>query len=373
MRLAIIALYHSSATQDLYEAERNYRNWTELYPRSAQAWNGLSVVQRDLGHHADALVAAQRALELRPGALGVYTNLAVEQRETGDLNGSLATCERAFARGLDGDYLRNDYFTTAYALGNAELVQKQRHWAAEHPEAFFIHIEEVEIAISEGRFADAHRLIPQIDAGLRHGGMAGAADDFIRAEAINLMEAGDVVEGSRLFRTVPGDATDEISVLGMARIGDFAAALSSLSAMRTRFPQGTLWNDYRGPEVQAIIALATHQPKDAIAALERSRPLEGRTPFLRMLRADAFLADGKPALAETSYRQVVDGFLHHADVEELPLSWLGLARAYVAEGNRPAAVDAYGHFFTLWAHADPDALYLRQARQEFAALTSPAV
>jgi tetratricopeptide (TPR) repeat protein len=55
IRLAIIALYHSSATQDLYETERSYRNWTELYPRSAQAWNGLSVVDRDLGHHVDAL------------------------------------------------------------------------------------------------------------------------------------------------------------------------------------------------------------------------------------------------------------------------------------------------------------------------------
>ena len=54
--------------------------------------------------------------------------------------------------------------------------------------------------------------------------------------------------------------------------------------------------------------------------------------------------------------------------ENIPLAWLGLGRSLTAEGNRAAAIDAYQHFFTVWAHADPDAMYLRQAKQEFAAL-----
>jgi tetratricopeptide (TPR) repeat protein len=97
MRLAITALYDSSATQNLYEAERNYRNWTELYPRSAQGWNGLSVVERDLGHHAEAMMAVERALELRPNVSGLYTNPAFEQMQMGDPKASLATCERAIS------------------------------------------------------------------------------------------------------------------------------------------------------------------------------------------------------------------------------------------------------------------------------------
>jgi tetratricopeptide (TPR) repeat protein len=129
IRLAIIALYDSSATQDLYETERNYRNWTELYPWSAQAWNGLSVVDRDLGHHADALVAAQRALELRPTIVGLYANLAYEQMTLGNPKAALATCERALAKGLDGDYIREHCFQAAYALHDAALVQKERDWA----------------------------------------------------------------------------------------------------------------------------------------------------------------------------------------------------------------------------------------------------
>jgi eukaryotic-like serine/threonine-protein kinase len=203
---------------------------------------------------------------------------------------------------------------------------------------------------------------------MQHHGLGGVANDLVRAEAINLVEAGDVTEGSRLFRSVAADPKDDISVLGLARVGDYASAESSLHAMQAEFPQGTIWNDYRGPEVQAIIALAMHKPKDALAALERARPLDGRSPVLPMLRGDAYLAAGDPGLAEKSYRRVVEGSFKNPDEEELPLSWLGVGRALAAEGNRPAAIDAYQHFLVLWAHADPDGLYLRQAKQELAAL-----
>jgi DNA-binding winged helix-turn-helix (wHTH) protein/tetratricopeptide (TPR) repeat protein len=371
-RLAIIALYHSAATQDLYEAERNYRAWTELYPRSGQAWNGLSIVERELGHYGEALIAAQRALQLMPNVMGVYANLSYVQRQTGDYKGSLATCQRAIAKGLDGDYVRDHLFQTVYALHDAALVQQQRDWAAAHPDAVFFRVEEIEIAITEGRFEEARRLIPQIAALMQHHGLAGVANDLVRVEGINLVEAGDVTEGSRLFRSVPVNPKDDIGVLGLARVGDFASAVSSLHNMQTEFPQGTIWNDYRGPEVEAISALAMHKPKDAIAALERVRPLDGRNPAIPMLRAEAYLAAGEPSLAEKSYRRVVEGPFQNPDEEELPLSWLGLGRALAAEGKRGPAIEAYQRFLMLWSHADADATFLVQARSELKALQTPA-
>ena len=371
MRLAITALYHSGATLDLYEAERNYRNWTELYPRSAQAWNGLSIVERDLGHNTEDVAADQRTLELRPTALGPYVNLAHGQNVTGDLKGALATCERAIARGLDGDYIRQPYLVAAYTLHDAELVQNQRDWEAAHPDAVFIRADEVEIAISEGRFVDAHRLIQQTLAIMRRLGM-GVASDFTWTEAVNLIEVGDIAEGTRLFHSIPVDPKDEFAVFGLARVENFAQAESALHAMQTEFPQGTIWNDYRGPEVEALIALSTHRPKDAIALLERVRPLEGRSPFITMLRADAYLANGQSGLAEKSYRSVVDGPLQTAATEEIPISWLGLGRALAAEGKRDSAIEAYQHFFTFWAHADPDAKLLVKAKKEFSSLDRPS-
>ena len=55
-----------------------------------------------------------------------------------------------------------------------------------------------------------------------------------------------------------------------------------------------------GAKVRGISTL-----KDAIAALERMRPLEGRDPVIRMMRAHS--APREPALAEKKYRGVVEG------------------------------------------------------------------
>ena len=85
-------------------------------------------------------------------------------------------------------------------------------------------------------------------------------------------------------------------------------------------------------------------------------------------RADVYFAAGQLKVAEKEYRDI----LAHPEVDPtaaaIPLSWLGLGRALAAEGNRTASIDTYQHFLTLWAHADPDAMYLKQAKQEFATL-----
>jgi DNA-binding winged helix-turn-helix (wHTH) protein/tetratricopeptide (TPR) repeat protein len=368
VRLAITALYHSTATENLYEAERNYRNWTQLYPRSGQAWSGLSTVQRDLGHHADSLISDERALELRSDVQGMYTNLTFEQRMAGDPKGAIATLDRAIARGLDGDYVREHYLESAYALHDAALIQKQLDWAAAHPDAVFFRMEELQIASAEGRFADAQRLLAQSVALLRQQGETDRANSLIWAEGSSFIEAGDAADGTRMIRSIPADPKDEDCVVGLAYAGDFAAAEAALHAMQAEFPEGTVWNDYRAPEVESLAAMAAHKPREAIAALERARPLDGRDPITPMMRANAYLAAGENVLAEKQFRQIVESPIQNADSVELPLSWLGLARAFAAEGNQPAAIDAYRHFLSLWAHADPDALFLRQAKQELAAL-----
>jgi DNA-binding winged helix-turn-helix (wHTH) protein/tetratricopeptide (TPR) repeat protein len=368
VRLAITALYHSTATQNLYEAERNYRNWAELYPRSGQAWAGLSTVQRDLGHHADSLISDEHALELRSDVQGMYTNLTFEQRMAGDPKGAIATLDRAIAKGLDGDNVREHYLESAYALHDTALIQKLLDWAAAHPDAAYFRMEELQIATAEGRFADAQRLLTQCVALLRQQDMSDRANSLIWAEGGNLVEGGDVADGIRIIRSIPADPKDEDSIVGLARAGDFAAAQSAIHAMQTEFPEGTVWNDYRGPEVQAVIAMATHKPLDAIAALERAKPLDGRDPITPMMRGDAYLAAGQSTLAEKEYRSVVDSPVQNADTLELPLCSLGLGRALAAEANRTGAIDAYEHFLTLWAHADSDTPDLQQARHELAAL-----
>ena len=92
--------------------------------------------------------------------------------------------------------------------------------------------------------------------------------------------------------------------------------------MQAKYPHRTIWNVYAAPYVQAIAAMAAHKPREAIAVLERSRPLEGRDFGHQMLRADAYLAAGEAHLAENEYRGIISQRKIYPVALEVPLSWL---------------------------------------------------
>jgi tetratricopeptide (TPR) repeat protein len=138
--------------------------------------------------------------------------------------------------------------------------------------------------------------------------------------------------------------------------------------MKKEHPDGTLWKVYWSPMIRAAIATASSKPNDAVTLLESMHEFDAKDMDLPMRRALANLAAGHPAAAEKDFRFIVA----HRELDPTssfyPLAWLGLGRTLAAEGNRPAALDAYRKFLALWEHADPDALYLVQARKELAAL-----
>jgi tetratricopeptide (TPR) repeat protein len=365
-RMSIVAHYNRIIVGDLFESERNYQTWTELYPRKVTAWNGLMIAQGELGENS--VVAATRALALRPTYLGLYVNLAMSQMRAGDAQGARATCERAIAQGIDGDHLRARYLNVAYLLHDAALVQAQRDWVAAHPDASTTILTLASIAIAEGRFADARRLAAQGTDAMRRQGIVSGADSSIRSVGTGLIEAGDVEHGAPMLRSSPPDREEGYDLVGLAELGDTAAASSGVQAMEAEHPQATLWKLFWGPMIHAAIAMKSGKPEQAVALLEPTHLLDGRGLDLPMMRGKAYLTAGQPALAEKEFRfvlahQGLDAVSYH-----YPLAWLALARALAAQGNHAGAIDAYQHFFALWAHADPDAVYLKQARQEFSKL-----
>ena len=368
VRLAITALYDSYSTQDLFAAERNFRSWTELYPRSVPAWNGLNVVQRDLGHHADSAVSALKALSLLATTQTLYEDAAEAQMTSGDLQGARATLDSAIAHNLDGDRIRSVYLQLDILLHDPELLRTQLAWTDAHPEAAYCRMVLVYLAVEEGRFADAHRLLQQLTALLRQQGLTGLADAVTKSVGANLIEAGDREAGIQIFRSAPLDPEDGDDLMALAQIGDFKTAEADLQQLRSKYPQGTLSQLYFGPFIDASLALANHHPQQAIDRMEATRPLDDRDLTTRKFRGDLYRSAGQPALAEKEYRTVLAHREIQSESVDYALSWLGLGEALAAEGNRPAALDAYQHFLALWSHADPDAVYLKQAKQDLATL-----
>jgi tetratricopeptide (TPR) repeat protein len=139
------------------------------------------------------------------------------------------------------------------------------------------------------------------------------------------------------------------------------------------FPLDTLVQRYWLPTIRASVALERKDPNRAIELLKVANTIELSGIAYDQLcpvyvRGEAYLIlhDGKAAAAE--FQKFID---HRGLVVNFPwgaLARLGLARAYVMQGDTAKAKSAYQDFLTLWKEADPDVPILKQARAEYAKL-----
>jgi predicted Zn-dependent protease len=116
---------------------------------------------------------------------------------------------------------------------------------------------------------------------------------------------------------------------------------------------------------------------NAAEAIEHLRAVNSNTPYFAndpssadgmqpaYLRGQAYLQlrQGKEAASE--FHRVIDhpGIVVNALFG--PLARIGLARAYVLQGDTAKARAAYQDFFTLWKGADPDIPVLKEAKAEY--------
>ena len=141
------------------------------------------------------------------------------------------------------------------------------------------------------------------------------------------------------------------------------------------FPLDTLVQRYWLPTIRAAVVLERRDPNRAIELLREAKAIELGTPtnvplFLCPIyvRGEAYLAvrDGNRAAAE--FQKFVE---HRGLVGNFPwgaLARLGLARAYVLQGENAKARASYQDFLTIWKDADPDIPILKQAKTEYAKL-----
>jgi predicted Zn-dependent protease len=163
--------------------------------------------------------------------------------------------------------------------------------------------------------------------------------------------------------------------LALARAGDLGAAENVATNLDKSFPLDTLVQRYWLASTRAALALERKDPKHAVellkdaSAIELGTPTETSTILCPVyVRGEAYLAmhDGNRAVGE--FQKFID---HPGLVSTFPwgaLARLGLARAYVLQGDTPHAHAEYRDFLALWKDADPDVPVLMQAKAEYSRL-----
>jgi eukaryotic-like serine/threonine-protein kinase len=362
----ITALYHTVVTGDTAKSIENYKTWTGLYPRSAEAFGKLaeeydSVGQADLG-----VAPARRAVELRPNDPVAYQNLALTQLHSGQLKEAQQTCELAIRRNLDGADIRHLLLLVLYAQNDATGVATQLDWGRNHPQSLRLHVDEISLALSKGEVQRAQALLTQLRAREYPPELAPQYQSGLVSIARALAEVGLTLESLELLKSLPAAMTqDRNALVALAEDGDVAESDQALQRLAQDHGQETLWKAERIPEIRSALLLAKHEPQQAVGALEPALPFDGLSFGPAYLRGKAYLALGKVELAQAEFHKITEHIYVDPLSNEYPLAVLASARVYVLQNQSDQARDQFERFFDLWKNADTDLPLLQAARAEY--------
>jgi len=382
-RLHITTLYYDLGTGDVQKAIQSYQQWVELYPRDDIAKGNLASEYFLVGDYEKAASFGSQALQLDPGSVAWYENVATADIALLRLKEARYVLNLASSRKLEDSAIHTDVYALAFLQGDTNAMQREMEWS-----------------VGKAGGEDA-MLALQADTEAYAGHLQKARELSRRAvesaQAANLAEPAAIWEGISALRDAVYGKTQEaragadkvltiapnsrdaqtLVILVLSRIGEQRRAQSMLEDLAAAHVSNTVVQSAWVPTVRAQINLVNQKPAQALELLESVKPYErgqliGNLSYACMipayLRGEANLAakQGGPALAE--FQKLSDNRGIVGNCWSGALALLGQARAQVLSGSTNAARNSYQRFFELWKTADSDLAILKAARAEFAKL-----
>jgi tetratricopeptide (TPR) repeat protein len=381
-KFRISNLYFTFVTGELEKANQVCDLWAQAYPRDYLPPSSLAVNYSYLGQYERAVTETLEALRLNPDISIEYDNLVQFYAYLNRFDEATAAYQQAMAHKLEVPGVYTALYGVAFLQDDIAEMQRQAARATGKPgenrllsyqsdtEAFSGHLGKARDfsrrAIESGKRADKKETAAgwQMNAALREaefGNMAQARNET--AAALALASTRDV---------------QILAALALARTGDSAQAQKGADELEKRNPVNTVIVGYWLPTIRAVIEMNRNNPGTAVELLRAANFYELGTPlptvefgaflYPAYLRGEAYLLLRKGNEAGAEFQKFLDHRGLVANCPLAPLAHLGLARAYVMQGDTAKARAAYQDFLTLWKEADPDIPILKQAKGEYVKL-----
>jgi tetratricopeptide (TPR) repeat protein len=380
----IAAHYYVDVTNEFDKGIETYRLWADTYPHDWIPFNNLCNEYARIGQPKKAVEAGQQALRLNPNHAFPYSTLTYAYFRANRFAEAKAIGARAIAAKRDGLGVHNSLYMIAFVEDDEPSMNREVEWFKGKPVECWNLNHQAWVAASRGQLHLARELFERSRAAalrqeLKNYAASTTNDEAqVEAEFGNARNAHADVDLS--LRLMP-NSTESYSggAFALVRAGDTRRAEELLKEATKRYPpQHTLFNNVTLPSMRAVIALGRRKPGEAIQELQRAATydfthppdiLDGGTMYYRGL-AYLELHSGNEAAAQ--FQKLLDnpgtvsiGILR-------PLSHLGLARAYAANGNNDKSLAQYREFLALWKNADPGLQILNEAKAEYARLSDSA-
>jgi tetratricopeptide (TPR) repeat protein/predicted Ser/Thr protein kinase len=380
-RFYITSRYYEYVIGDLEKARQSYELWAQTYPRDVVPAGNLNVIYDYLGQYDKALAQSRESYRLVPDGLS-YSNLVNAYLFLNRLEEARTTAEEAQAKNLDSPYLRINLYALAFLQNDAAGMAQQVAWAAGKSGVEDALLEgEADTAAYSGRLAKARGFSRQAVASAERAEEKETAAGYEADAAVREALFGNEAEARQRVAAVLALSTGRDvkygAALALALAGDAHRAQVLADDLGKRFPEDTIVQFNYRPTVHAQFALDRNDTSRAIEALQAATPYElglpgtgSFTPGLYpvYVRGDAYLAGHQGIEAAAEFQKILGnrGVVQNESIGVL--SHLGLARAYVMQGDTAKAKAAYQDFLTLWKDADPDIPIFIAAKSEYAKL-----
>ena len=381
-RLYIEAYYRLYATGELEKAVQVFELWQQAFPREYWPYGMLSAIYMELGNWEKVLTQAIDAIRLAPDNNIGYVNAAGAYLALNRLEDAEATLKQAEERGLWSEDMLVDRYQLAFLKGDTarmrQLIDSAEAQAGVESRIMAL---QADTEAWYGKLRNARDYTKRAMDSAEHNDAKEAAAGYQTVAALREVEFGNRQQGKSradaALQLARNRDVQAMAALALARAGDTAKADNLAAALDNAFPLDTLVQKYWLPTIRAAVALQGNDPYGAIEVLRATKTIELSQPipteidtflYSVYLRGEAYLIlhDGKAAAAE--FQRFID---YRGAVGNNPLgalARLGLARAYVKQGDTAKARAAYQDFLTLWKDAEPNIPLYKQAKAENAQL-----
>jgi eukaryotic-like serine/threonine-protein kinase len=380
-KLNIEGRYYVDVRRNLEKVRQVYELLAQLYPRDWAPHNMLGHYYVGQGQYEKVLEQWREALRLDVNGMS-YANLVQAYLNLNRLDEARATAEEAQAKKLDSRDLDEELYFLAFLQNDTAGMQQQVDRAVGKPgvENVMLFLEAGTAGYS-GQNAKAREFSNRAITSAEQVEEKEAAATYEAEAAVREALFGNAIEtrwrATAALALSRGRKVQKRAGLALAMAGNSAQAQTLADDLAKRFPEDCIvqFNDL--PTLHAQLALRRNDASKAIEVLQAASPYElgGMSGFDLSsalypvyVRGVAYLARHQGSEAAVEFQKILD---HRGVVLNQPtgaLAHLGLARAYVLQGDTAKARAAYQDFLTLWKDADPDIPILIAAKAEYAKL-----
>ena len=371
-KLYITATYYSRGGQ-VEKGSAAYELYQKEFPRDYAAHSNLAADYLDVGWFEKALPNAQECVFLDPDNPRGYSLLARAYRGLHRLEEASAILNKGLQRSPTDAALQYYFAENALAVGDQGAFEREAVSLEGNRRR------EMQIDLIRGNLAAARGQVRKAQEYYLKTRRTAQQLKLMESEAGVLQEEGwmhaifqnrkQALEVSNAaIGASKGYKTQLLAAAALALAGLNKKAQEVALYWKAKRSDDTLVQAVSVPLVQAAITLNGGNSAKAIEILNAATPYDRSNTAVLYVRGLSYMKVGQGTEAVQEFQKLLALRDYAPANPAVSLGHLGLARAYVMQGDTAKAKAAYLDFLTLWKDADPDIPILKQSKAEYAKL-----